>query len=195
MASKPIDIRWIRIGSQPPDIRHLGAKQTGFNLMIVLYILYPRKSVYNTMREITRYSNMASNPINIQWIKTKSQPQWKIMYSIFYSQFSTNMKISDKIKTSFVSPGLLFKLSTNYTCSLHFTGGLQERRNQGMEVWLQQVASRLGDLHNGGYGNCLHLSHIWYKSLDRKLINPGREGTLDCKYTGTQSFINTGQKF
>ena len=33
-------------------ILHIGAKKTGLNLIIV-QILYPRKAVYNTMREIT----------------------------------------------------------------------------------------------------------------------------------------------
>ena len=50
---------------------------------------------------------MASKPNNIRWITTGSQPYLKIMYSIYYIQFSTNMKMYNyKNKTSFFSPCL-----------------------------------------------------------------------------------------
>ena len=52
------------------------------------------------------YSNIASKPIYIQWIRTGFQPYWKIMSrASYYIQFSTKIKMyNHKIKTSFFSP-------------------------------------------------------------------------------------------
>ena len=33
---------------------------------------------------------MASKLINVRWIRTSSQPNWKIMFSIVLQKFSTN---------------------------------------------------------------------------------------------------------
>ena len=50
---------------------------------------------------------MASKPITIRWIRTSSQPDWKILYNIelqiFFYEYQNMIH---KINTSFVSPGL-----------------------------------------------------------------------------------------
>ncbi len=55
---------------------------------------------------------MASKPITIRWIRTGSQPDWKVMYSIeLQTIFYEYKNKKHKINTSFVSPegpGLLF---------------------------------------------------------------------------------------
>ena len=80
---KPINIRWIRTGSHPyenfiqfsmnikmhnhkiktsffsPCFSHLGAKK--LVLILQLYVLYPRKAVYNKMQEITIIASQILN--------------------------------------------------------------------------------------------------------------------------------------
>ena len=52
---------------------------------------------------------MASEPINIRWIRTGSQLYWKIMYSIvLQTNFHENWTKKHEIVSSFDSPGLRY---------------------------------------------------------------------------------------
>ena len=73
VASMPINIRWIRTGSEP-YWKPLYSK-TGFNLIKFILISTGSCLLYDGI--IKNYSSIASKPIDIRWIKTDSEPYWK----------------------------------------------------------------------------------------------------------------------